>query len=49
MEEDVKFAIDNTLLEYATSSRRLLDEKEELRKLVKQRNDQIRNLVLRVK
>ena len=46
-EDDIRFAIDNALLTLATTKRKTEDEK--LRDLVRERNSQLRMLVIKVK
>lgn len=48
-EDDIRFAIDNALLNLATTKRKTEDENEKLRELVRERNNQLRMLVFKVK
>lgn len=48
-EDDIRFAIDNALLTLATTKRKTEDENEKLRDLVRERNSQLRMLVIKVK
>ncbi|CAD8159381.1 unnamed protein product [Paramecium pentaurelia] len=48
-EDDIRFAIDNALLNLATTKRKTEDENDKLRDLVRQRNAQLRMLVIKVK
>ncbi|KAM3136196.1 hypothetical protein pb186bvf_011655 [Paramecium bursaria] len=48
-EDNIKFAVDNALLTLATGKRRLEDENEHFRNIIRDRNVQLRMLLLKVR
>ncbi len=48
-DEEIKLAVENTILRLSTKNQRLEEENSHLKLLVKQRNEHVRMLVLRFK